>query len=78
MKAIGAKNGYLAKSVVSQVFMLSAAGIGAGLLLTYGTAAVMPEGMPFNLDTRWRTGSFPTSGCAKSASSSRLRTSCRI
>lgn len=52
MKAIGAKNGYLAKAVVAQVFMLSVAGIGAGILLTYGTAAVMPEGMPFNLDVR--------------------------
>lgn len=50
MKAIGAKNGFLAKAVISQVLILSAAGIMVGILLTYGTAAVMPQGMPFDLD----------------------------
>ena len=50
MKAIGAKNGFLAKAVISQVFLLSLVSIIIGVLLTYGTAAVMPKGMPFNLE----------------------------
>lgn len=52
MKAIGAKNGFLGKAVVSQVFVLSLTSIVAGILLTYGTAAIMPEGMPFMLDPK--------------------------
>jgi len=50
MKAIGAKNGFLGKAVVSQVFVLSLSSIIVGVLLTYGTAAIMPKGMPFMLD----------------------------
>lgn len=52
MKAIGAKSGFLGKAVVSQVFVLSLASIIVGILLTYGTAAIMPEGMPFMLDPK--------------------------
>lgn len=52
MKAIGAKNGFLGKAVVSQVFVLSFSSIIVGILLTLGTAAIMPEGMPFMLDTK--------------------------
>ena len=52
MKAIGAKNGFLGKAVVSQVFVLSLVSIIIGILLTYGTAAVLPKGMPFILETR--------------------------
>ncbi|WP_379138711.1 ABC transporter permease [Paenibacillus sp. sgz500958] len=52
MKAIGAKNGFLGKAVVSQVFVLSTSSIIVGILLTYGTAAIMPEGMPFMLDMK--------------------------
>ncbi|WP_368086721.1 ABC transporter permease [Paenibacillus sp. NFR01] len=51
MKAIGAKNGFLGRAVVSQVFVLSLSSIIVGILLTYGTAAIMPKGMPFMLDT---------------------------
>lgn len=51
MKAIGASNGFIAKSIVSQVFILSVIGIGVGVILTYLTAMILPEGMPFNLDT---------------------------
>ncbi|GFN32959.1 ABC transporter permease [Paenibacillus xylaniclasticus] len=50
MKAIGAKNSFLYKAVVSQVFVISLASIIVGVILTYGTAAIMPEGMPFALD----------------------------
>jgi putative ABC transport system permease protein len=52
MKAIGAKNGFLGKAVVSQVFVLSLASIIVGIILTNGTAAIMPKDMPFALDTR--------------------------
>ncbi len=52
MKAIGAKNGFLGKAVVSQVFVLSLSSIIVGIILTYGTAAIMPKGMPFMLDTK--------------------------
>lgn len=50
MKAIGARNAFLGKAIVSQVFVLSLASIVVGILLTYGTAAIIPEGMPFMLD----------------------------
>ncbi|WP_027086995.1 ABC transporter permease [Cohnella panacarvi] len=42
MKAIGARNGFLSKAIVSQVVVLSVASIVIGVLLTYGTAAVLP------------------------------------
>ncbi|WP_059041355.1 ABC transporter permease [Paenibacillus rubinfantis] len=52
MKAIGAKNGFLSRAIVSQVFVLSLVSIVIGVLLAYGTAAIMPKGMPFMLDTK--------------------------
>lgn len=51
MKAIGASNGFIARSIVAQVFILSVIGIGLGVVLTYLTALALPQGMPFNLDT---------------------------
>ncbi|CAI6084103.1 ABC transporter permease [Cohnella sp. JJ-181] len=51
MKAIGAKNGFLSKAIISQVFVLSLVSIVVAVMLTYGTAAVMPKGMPFKLET---------------------------
>lgn len=51
MKAIGASNTFLSKAIMSQVFMLSLTSIVVAILLTYGTAAIMPEGMPFKLET---------------------------
>ena len=50
MKAIGASNAFLGRSVVSQIFLLAATSIGLGIALTYGTAAIFPKGMPFALD----------------------------
>ncbi|MFJ7668735.1 ABC transporter permease [Lysinibacillus sp. NPDC097195] len=50
MKAIGAKNSFITKAIVSQVFVISFVGILIGVVLTYLTALVFPEGMPFNLD----------------------------
>lgn len=52
MKAIGASNRFLSRAIVSQVFVLSLTSIVVGVLLTYGTAAIMPKGMPFKLETR--------------------------
>ena len=50
MKAIGASNRFIKNSIVSQVFVLSLVSIIAGIGLTYLTALVFPEDMPFNLD----------------------------
>lgn len=52
MKAIGASNSFIANAIVSQVFLLSLIGILVGIALTYGTALILPEGMPFNLDVK--------------------------
>lgn len=52
MKAIGASNGFIAKAIVSQVFVLSLISILVGIALTYATAAVLPDAMPFNLDVK--------------------------
>lgn len=50
MKAMGASNGFIARSIIAQVFLLSVIGIVGGVALTYLTAALLPENMPFNLD----------------------------
>lgn len=49
MKAIGASNGFVIKSIVSQVFLLSALSIAIGIGLTSLMMLALPEGMPFNL-----------------------------
>lgn len=50
MKAIGASSRFLAKTIVSQVTIVALFGILTGVGLTYLTAMVFPEGMPFLLD----------------------------
>lgn len=50
MKAIGASNLFLTKAIVSQIALLAIISIGIGIILTYGTAAILPAGMPFALD----------------------------
>lgn len=50
MKAIGASNLFLTKAIVSQITLLATISIGIGIILTYGTAAILPAGMPFALD----------------------------
>lgn len=52
LKAIGASNRFLGRAVVSQVFLLSFVSILLGILLTYGTALILPEDMPFTLDAK--------------------------
>ena len=51
MKAIGASNGFVILTVVSQVFLLTSLSILLGIGLTYFTQIILPEGMPFNLLT---------------------------
>ena len=51
MKAIGAKNSFLSRAIVSQVLVLSLISIVIGVVLSYGTAAIMPKGMPFKLES---------------------------
>src|SRR5690554_6544921 len=50
MKAMGASNLFLTKAIVSQIAILASISIGIGILLTYGTALILPSGMPFLLD----------------------------
>lgn len=50
MKAIGASDAFIKKSIISQVFVLSLVSIIVGIVLTYLTALVFPEEMPFSLD----------------------------
>ena len=50
MKAIGASNSFLGKTIVAQIFVLSLISILVGIALTYLTALILPEGMPFTLD----------------------------
>lgn len=50
MKAIGASSGFIAKAIVSQITIVALIGILIGVGLTYLTAMVFPEDMPFLLD----------------------------
>lgn len=52
LKAIGASNRFLGRAIVSQVFVLSLISIIIGIVLTYGTALILPEEMPFKLDVK--------------------------
>lgn len=52
LKAIGASNSFLAKAIVSQVFVLSLISVIIGIVLTYLTALILPEDMPFSLDPK--------------------------
>lgn len=47
MKAQGISSGYIAMSVLSQTFLLSAIGVAIGLLLTIGTSFVLPSAVPY-------------------------------
>ncbi|WP_071396420.1 ABC transporter permease [Bacillus tuaregi] len=50
MKAIGASNHFVARSIIAQVFVISLTSIIIGIILTYLTALIFPEGMPFSLN----------------------------
>lgn len=47
MKAQGIATSYIAKSIVAQTFLLATLGVGIGLVLTLGTALVLPEAVPY-------------------------------
>lgn len=47
MKAQGIATSYIAKSIVAQTFLLATLGVGIGLVLTIGTALVLPEAVPY-------------------------------
>ncbi|MEK5480080.1 ABC transporter permease [Paenibacillus sp. FSL R5-0407] len=50
LKAIGAKTGFLARSLLAQVLSLSVFSLAIGIALTYGVSAVLPDSMPFELN----------------------------
>lgn len=50
MKAQGISNGYLAKSVISQTFILAVIGVVIGLILTIVTGAFLPSAVPVSFD----------------------------
>lgn len=50
MKAQGISNGYLAKSVISQTFILAVIGVVIGLILTVITGAFLPSAVPVSFD----------------------------
>lgn len=52
LKAIGARNGFLGKAVVSQVMVISLFSILVGVSLTYAVASFLSKAMPFILDTK--------------------------
>jgi putative ABC transport system permease protein len=52
MKAMGASNRFISKSIVGQVFILSFFGILVGIGLTYVTSLAFPKNMPFDLDAK--------------------------
>ncbi|MFC7392192.1 ABC transporter permease [Scopulibacillus cellulosilyticus] len=49
LKAIGAKSGYLARNIISQVLLLTVVSLVISIALTYGVAFVLPSSMPFDL-----------------------------
>lgn len=51
LKAMGTKTSYLARSVVGQVLILSVGSLAISLVLTVGMSMVLPESMPFRLNT---------------------------
>ena len=50
MKAIGASNKFIRRTIIAQIFAISLVSILIGVILTYLTALIFPKGMPFNLD----------------------------
>ncbi|MBM7646295.1 putative ABC transport system permease protein [Scopulibacillus daqui] len=49
LKAIGAKTGYLARHIISQVLLITVISLVISIALTYGVAFVLPNSMPFDL-----------------------------
>ncbi len=56
MKAQGISTFYISKSVIAQTFLLSVIGVGIGLLLTIGTALVLPASVPYRTNILFLAG----------------------
>ncbi|UOY93029.1 ABC transporter permease [Ectobacillus sp. JY-23] len=50
LKAIGAKTSYLAKNLIGQVLLLASGAVIVSILLTFGTSALLPASIPFELN----------------------------
>ncbi|MGG3989094.1 ABC transporter permease [Bacillus smithii] len=57
LKAIGAKTGYLARNIVSQVLLITIISLLISIALTYGVAFILPTSMPFDLTPQLILGS---------------------
>ncbi len=54
MKAQGISNGFIAKSIVAQSFIVGIMGVAAGVLLALATSLILPSAMPFQvLPEKW-------------------------
>jgi putative ABC transport system permease protein len=51
MKAQGISSNYIARSVISQTFILAFLGVGIGLLATTGTSYLLPSQVPFETNS---------------------------
>lgn len=56
MKAQGISNRYIASAVIAQTFLLATVGVVLGLLATVGTSLVLPESVPFQVNTLFFAG----------------------
>lgn len=50
MKAQGISNGFIARSIITQSFLVGAMGMAGALLVAIGISFVLPEAMPFMID----------------------------
>ncbi|MGX7125429.1 ABC transporter permease [Enterococcus viikkiensis] len=50
MKAQGISSRYISSSVIAQTFLLATVGVSIGLLATLGTALVLPDAVPFQVN----------------------------
>lgn len=56
MKAQGISSAYIARSVIAQTFFLAVVGVVVGLLATLGSALVLPQAVPFLVNTMFFVG----------------------
>lgn len=59
MKAQGISNGFIAKSIITQSFLVGAMGVAGALLAAIGVSFILPEAMPFMIDPlQWGSSSL--------------------
>ena len=56
MKAQGISSRYIAFSVIAQTFLLATVGVLVGLAATIGTALVLPQAVPFQVNSLFFAG----------------------